>query len=93
MNIKECVDVLEFRLLAKWVFQQASCEKVDDANFPLVKIDRTTVQNLLPIFMNRGIFSDYAGLKTKKAILKQAAKRLSSEVISKNLVLRLPRSN
>lgn len=37
--------------------------------YPIVKIDRTTVQEFLPILMNKGIFTDYHSLPTRDEIL------------------------
>ena len=37
--------------------------------YPIVKIDRTTAQEWLPIIMNRGIFSKYKELPDKQTIL------------------------
>ena len=38
-------------------------------NFPLVKIDRTTAQEWLPILINKGIFTRYHELPTMESVL------------------------
>ena len=40
-------------------------------SFPIVKIDRTTAQEWLPLLMNRGIFTRYHELSSKEEILEQ----------------------
>jgi hypothetical protein len=42
---------------------------METEKYPIVKIDRTTAQEMLPIFMNRGIFSNYDALPTKEELL------------------------
>lgn len=46
------------------------------SDFPIVKIDRTTMQEFLPIIMNRGIFSDYQNLPYKDDLLAEGRLRL-----------------
>jgi|GEM_PF-2128532 len=55
-----------------WAF---AFRKADETDFPVVRIDRKTAQDLLPIFMNRGIFTDYEGLRAKEDILKEAIRK------------------
>jgi hypothetical protein len=47
-----------------------------ETKYPIVKIDRTTAQEFLPILMNKGIFSNYLSLPKKEEILKQEKIRL-----------------
>ena len=45
-------------------------------DFPIVRIDRTTAQDLLPIFINKGIFTNYKSLRTDDEIITDEKKRL-----------------
>jgi hypothetical protein len=40
--------------------------------YPVVKLDRATMQEFLPILMNKGIFTNYFSLPTKDEILEEA---------------------
>jgi len=51
--------------------------------FPIVKIDRTTAQEMLPIFINKGIFSNYKALPTKEEFLTKAKAELGVETLTK----------
>lgn len=51
--------------------------------FPIVKIDRTTAQEMLPIFINKGIFSNYKALPTKEELLTKAKAELCVETLTK----------
>ncbi|MEB2296488.1 MAG: hypothetical protein OZ930_08205 [Ignavibacteria bacterium] len=42
-----------------------------DSTFPIVKIDRTTITELLPVFINKGIFAKYDGLPERADLLDQ----------------------
>ena len=50
--------------------------------FPIVKVDRTTAQEFLPILMNRGIFSNYHLLPMKSEILEQKMNELGVEELT-----------
>lgn len=52
-------------------------EKVTTTPYPISKIDRATSQNLLPIMMNKGIFSGYKNLPTYDSIIEKEKDRLS----------------
>lgn len=47
--------------------------------FPVVKIDRVTEQDLLPILLNKSIFTNYSGLPTKEEVLERERIRLNKE--------------
>jgi len=47
--------------------------------FPIVKIDRVTEQDLLPLLLTKSIFTNYSGLQTKEEIIKQECIRLNKE--------------
>ena len=42
-----------------------------NSTFPIVKIDRTTITELLPVFINKGIFSNYDDLPERADLLNQ----------------------
>ncbi|MCZ7616598.1 MAG: hypothetical protein M5T52_24305 [Ignavibacteriaceae bacterium] len=42
-----------------------------NSQFPIVKIDRTTITELLPVFINKGIFAKYDGLPERADLLDQ----------------------
>lgn len=42
-----------------------------NSQFPIVKIDRTTITELLPVFINKGIFAKYDGLPERADLLNQ----------------------
>lgn len=42
-----------------------------NSQFPIVKIDRTTITELLPVFINKGIFAKYDGLPERADLLGQ----------------------
>lgn len=42
-----------------------------NSTFPIVKIDRTTITELLPVFINKGIFAKYDGLPERADLLDQ----------------------
>lgn len=48
-----------------------------ESQFPVVKIDRTTITELLPVFINKGIFSNYDGLPERADLLDQLKLGLS----------------
>lgn len=50
--------------------------------FPIVKIDRTTGQEMLPLLMQKGIFSDFQNLPLRDEILKNECEKLGVEVLS-----------
>lgn len=53
-----------------------------DSKFPIVKIDRTTAQEFLPIFMHRGIFSNYHLLPDRDDMLEKRKKELGVEALT-----------
>ena len=50
--------------------------------FPIVKIDRTTGQEMLPLLMQKGIFSDFQNLPFRDEILKEECDKLGLEALS-----------
>lgn len=50
-----------------------------DEQFPIVKIDLATEQDLLPLLLNKSIFTNYSNLPTKEEIIKQERIRLNKE--------------
>jgi len=50
--------------------------------YPIVKIDFTTQKDLLPMFMNKGIFSNYEKLPFKDKILEDEKIRLGKETLT-----------
>jgi len=53
-----------------------------NTTFPIVKIDRTTAQEWLPMLMNRGIFTRYNKLPSKEDILSKAKDELGVESLT-----------
>ena len=53
-----------------------------NTTFPIVKIDRTTAQEWLPMLMNRGIFTRYHELINKEEILNKAKGELGVESLT-----------
>lgn len=47
-----------------------------NSKYPIAKIDRFTSQNLLPMFMNKGIFKDYYALPEREELLQAERDRL-----------------
>jgi len=60
------------------------CPNIIKTYFPIVKIDRATAQDFLPIFINKGIFSNYTSIPTKENILKKAMKKSNKTSLSFN---------
>ncbi len=52
--------------------------------FPITPIDRTTAQDLLPVLMNRGIFSGYITLLTSEEIINKEKQRLNKVSFASN---------
>lgn len=50
-----------------------------EQQFPIVKIDRVTEQDLLPILLTKSIFTNYSDLPKKEDIIKQECIRLNKE--------------
>lgn len=50
-----------------------------DEGYPIVKIDRATEQDLLPLLLNKDIFTNYTSLPTKEEILNRERIRLNKE--------------
>jgi len=50
-----------------------------DEQYPIVKMDRATEQDLLPLLLNKSIFTNYFSLPTKEEIIEQERKRLNKE--------------
>ena len=53
-----------------------------NSEFSIVKMDRTTAQEVLPIFINKGIFSKYDSLRSKEEILEDKKKELGVESLT-----------
>ena len=51
--------------------------------FPIVKIDRMTGQEMLPLFLQKGIFSNYKALPTKEELLDKAKLEMGVESFTK----------
>jgi len=51
--------------------------------FPVVKIDRTTITEILPIFINKGIFSNYDGLPERADLLNKYREELNVSELTK----------
>lgn len=47
--------------------------------FPIVKIDRVTEQDLLPVLLTKSIFTNYSNLPTKEEIIERERIRLNKE--------------
>ncbi len=56
------------------------------STFPIVKIDATVVKEILPIFINKGIFSNYEDLPERADLLKQYQEELGTEFLTKEQV-------
>jgi hypothetical protein len=50
--------------------------------FPIIKIDRTTGQEMLPLFMNKGIFAKYKELPTKEDLLLKGKAELGKDSLT-----------
>lgn len=50
--------------------------------YPIVKVDRTTVQEFLPMLMHRGLFSNYRTLPKKEDILEKEKIRLGVSLLT-----------
>jgi hypothetical protein len=57
-----------------------------NSTYPIVKIDATTVKEILPIFINKGIFSNYDDLPERADLLDQLKKDLDTPVLTKGQV-------
>ena len=53
--------------------------------YPVVKMDRTTMQEFMPILMNKGIFSNYLSLPIKEEILETEKQRLGVKQLAPEL--------
>ena len=53
------------------------------STYPIVKIDRTTITEILPIFLNKGIFSNYDDLPERADLLDQCKEELGVPVLTK----------
>ncbi len=51
--------------------------------FPVVMLDRTTTHEMLPMFMHRGLFSNYSSLPDRSEILENAKAELGVECLTK----------
>jgi hypothetical protein len=47
------------------------------SSYPIVKLDRTIVTNILPLFMNKGIFNNYKALPDKAGLILNECHRLN----------------
>lgn len=54
-----------------------------NSTFPIVKIDRTTVTELLPIFINKGIFPNYEDLPERADLLNKYKEELGVSELTK----------
>src|SRR5574338_332450 len=54
-----------------------------NSTFPVVKIDRTTITEILPIFINKGIFSNYDDLPERADLLNKYKEELGVPVLTK----------
>jgi len=54
-----------------------------NSTFPIVKIDRTTITEILPIFINKGIFSNYEDLPERADLLIKHKEELGVPVLNK----------
>jgi len=55
------------------------------SSYPKVKIDRTTVAEILPMFMNKGIFTNYNALPEKAGLIKNECHRLEVDELTDEL--------
>jgi len=53
------------------------------STYPIVKIDRTTITEILPIFINKGIFSNYDDLPERADLLNKYKEELSIPFLTK----------
>jgi len=53
-----------------------------NSSYPIVKIDRTTIAEILPIFMNKGIFTNYNALPEKAGLIKNECQRLEVDKLT-----------
>jgi hypothetical protein len=51
--------------------------------YPIIKVDRTTIKEILPLLMQRGLFSDYKALPTKEELLENAKLQSGTESLTK----------
>ena len=56
------------------------------STYPIVKIDRTTITEILPIFINKGIFSNYDDLPERADLLDNLKEELGVQALSKEQV-------
>ncbi len=56
------------------------------STYPIVKIDRTTITEILPIFINKGIFSNYDDLPERADLLENYKEELGIPELSKEQV-------
>lgn len=54
-----------------------------NSKFPIVKIDRTTITEILPIFINKGIFSNYEDLPERADLLNMHKETLGVSELTK----------
>ena len=54
-----------------------------NSTFPIVKIDRTTITEILPIFINKGIFSNYEDLPERADLLNKCKEELGVPALTK----------
>jgi len=54
-----------------------------NSTYPIVKIDRTTITEILPIFINKGIFSNYDDLPERADLLNKYREELGVPVLTK----------
>jgi len=50
--------------------------------YPIVKIDRTTEQDLFPLLLHKDIFKNYSSLPTRETLLEAEQKRLNKTVLN-----------
>ena len=55
-----------------------------NSTYPIVKIDRTTITEILPIFINKGIFSNYDDLPERADLLNKHKENLVYLSLRKN---------
>jgi len=53
-----------------------------EIEYPIVKIDRVTEQDLLPLLLHKDIFKNYSNLPTREALIEAEQKRLQKTVLS-----------
>ena len=76
-------EVLDFKLepLPEPTARPVSKEEIKK-RYPIVKIDRTTEQDLLPIFLQKKIFTNYSNLLTEEDLIELEKKRLNKNNLS-----------